>query len=262
MSLSPEAISKLANRVEHAQLVPHTIAKLTDDHPGMTIEDGYAVQDELRRRAIARGARLIGFKAGLTSKAKMRQMGVEVPSVGFLTSDMFRPDGSAIPGEELIQPRVEPEVAFVTKRDLRGPGCDRRRVLEATDFVMPAVEILDSRYAAYRFDLPSVIADNTSASRHVAGGRPRDPSDVDLRTLGVVVEKNGEIVAIGASAAVLGHPADAVAMLVNHLGARGEALPAGSFVLSGGITEAIAVAAGDNVTVRVQDLGSVSVRFV
>ena len=128
--------------------------------------------------------------------------------------------------------------------------------------VLPGIEVIDSRYRDFKFDLKSVVADNTSASRFVVGGQIADARSVDLRTLGVVFEINGEAVALGAGAAVLGHPAAAVAMLVNHLGARGQVLPAGSLVLSGGVTEAISVKAGDHVNLRIQHLGSVSLRFV
>ena len=262
MTLTAHVLATLADRVLAAQRNARAIAKLTDEFPQMTVEDGYAVQDELRRRAIARGARVVGYKAGLTSKAKMRQMGVDSPSVGFLLAEASRADGSRIPVPELIHPRVEAEVAFVTKAALRGPGCTREQVLAATDFVLPAVEIIDSRFESFRFDLPSVLADNTSAALYVTGDRRRDVAELDLPTLGVVLEKNGEIVGVAAAAAVLGHPAEAVAMVVNHLGARGEDLPAGSFVMSGGITEAVAVAAGDFVTARIQELGAVSMRFV
>jgi 2-oxo-3-hexenedioate decarboxylase len=122
--------------------------------------------------------------------------------------------------------------------------------------------VIDSRYRDFKFDLKSVVADNTSAARFVVGGQIADARSVDLRTLGVVFEINGEAVALGAGAAVLGHPAAAVAMLVNHLGERGQVLPAGSLVLSGGVTEAIAVKPGDHVNLRIQHLGSVSLRFV
>jgi len=135
-------------------------------------------------------------------------------------------------------------------------------VLAATDFVMPAIEIIDSRYRDFKFDLKSVVADNCSSSRFVVGGRMRPVEDLDLRTLGIVMEKNGAVVSLGAGAAVLGHPAAAIAMLANLLGERGEEIPAGTLILSGAVTEAVAVQAGDNVTLRVQDLGSVNVRFV
>jgi 2-oxo-3-hexenedioate decarboxylase len=134
--------------------------------------------------------------------------------------------------------------------------------LAATDFVLPGIEVIDSRYRDFKFDLKSVIADNTSAARFVIGGNPVSVGDVDLRTVGIVLEKNGEPVAFGAGAAVLGHPAAAIAMMANHLGARGEEIPAGTLILSGGVTEAVAVAPGDNVTLKIQGMGSTSLRFI
>lgn len=262
ITLSREDIVRLCERVEGAQTRAYAIPKLTDEYPYMTIADGYAVQSALRKRFIAQGHKLVGWKAGLTSKAKMKQMGVDVPSIGFLTDKMARPENSAISVGDLVHPRVECEVAFVMKDALHGPNCTRADVLAATDYVLPAVEIIDSRFSGFKFDLASVVADNGSSARFVGGGRPRYVEDVDLRTLGAVLEKNGEIVAIGASAAVMGHPAEAIAMLVNILADLGEHLPAGSFVMSGGITEAIAVQAGDSVIARFQELGSVSMRFV
>ncbi len=262
LTLSREAIVRLCERVEGAQTRAYAIPKLTDEYPNMTIADGYAVQSELRKRFLANGHKLVGWKAGLTSKAKMKQMGVDVPSIGFLTDKMARPENSAISVSDLVHPRVECEVAFVMKHALQGPNCTLQMVLEATDYVLPAVEIIDSRFSGFKFDLASVIADNGSSARFVGGGRARYVEDVDLRTLGAVLEKNGEIMALGASAAVMGHPAQAIAMLVNILAELGEHLPAGSFVMSGGITEAIPVKAGDNVVARFQELGSVSMRFV
>jgi len=262
LTLSREDIVRLCERVEGAQTRAYAIPKLTDEYPGMTIADGYAVQLELRRRFLAAGHKQVGWKAGLTSRAKMKQMGVDVPSIGFLTDRMARPENSAIRTGDLVHPRVECEVAFVTRKDLQGPGCTRQDVLDATDYVLPAVEIIDSRFSGFKFDLPSVVADNGSSARFVGGGRPRYVEDLDLPTLGVVMEKNGEPVAIGAGAAVLGHPAAAIAELANHLGARGEEIPAGTTILSGGVTEAIAVAPGDHINLRIQQLGSVSVRFI
>jgi len=262
LTLAREAIVRLCERVEGAQTRAYAIPKLTDEYPAMTIADGYAVQSELRRRFIAQGHRLVGWKAGLTSKAKMQQMGVDVPSIGFLTDRMARPENSAVSTGDLVHPRVECEVAFVLKKELRGPGCSREDVLAATDYVVPAVEIIDSRFSGFKFDLASVVADNGSSARFVVGGRARYAEELDLRTLGVVLEKNGEMVAMGASGAVLGHPAEAIAMLVNILAEMDEHLPAGSFVMSGGITEAVAVKPGDNVVARFQELGSVSMRFV
>lgn len=262
VTLSREDVVRLCERVEGAQTRAYAIPKLTNEYPQMTIADSYAVQNELRRRFIEQGHKLVGWKAGLTSKAKMIQMGVDVPSIGFLTDRMARPENSAISVDGLIHPRVECEVAFVMKHELRGPNCTAEQVLAATDYVLPAVEVIDSRFSGFKFDLESVVADNSSSALFVGGGRARYVEDLDLRTLGVVIEINGEIVAMGASAAVLGHPAEAIAMVVNILAEIGEVLPAGSFVMSGAITEAIAVKPGDNVVARFQELGSVSMRFV
>lgn len=262
LTLNAQQVARLCERVHHAQTQAQAMPRLTEDFPDMTLTDGYAVQNALRHRWLAEGKRQVGWKAGLTSKAKMVQMGVHVPSIGFLMADMARPENSAVRTDDLIHPRVECEVAFVTRKDLSGPDVSREQVLDATDFVLPAIEVIDSRFSGFKFDLPSVVADNGSSARYVAGGRARDPRDLDLRTLGVVMEKNGEIVTLGAAAAVMDHPANAVALLVKVLHEIGETLPAGSFVMSGGITEAVAVKPGDNVIARYQELGSVSVRFV
>ena len=262
MALDKNTIAGLAEQLENCQLQARDTTKITDDHPGMDWDDAYAVQDEILRRKLARGGRMVGYKAGLTSHAKMKQMGVDTPVFGFLVDEFVVPEGGEVKTSELIHPKVEPEICFVTRSELRGPGCHIGAVLAACDFVLPGIEVIDSRYRDFKFDLKSVVADNTSASRFVIGGRPRQVEDLDLRTLGIVLEKNGQIAALAAGAAVLGHPAAAVAMLANHLGARGQEIPAGSFIMTGGVTEAIAVAAGDNVLVRFQDLGSVSMRFV
>ncbi|CAM5207109.1 4-oxalocrotonate decarboxylase OS=Castellaniella defragrans (strain DSM / CCUG 39792 / 65Phen)OX=1437824 GN=BN940_04311 PE=4 SV=1 [Castellaniella denitrificans] len=261
MSLDIATVEALAERLEDCELQARDTPKITDDYPELGWEDAYAIQDEIRRRKIARGVRIVGLKAGLTSHAKMRQMGVNTPVFGFLADYFSVPEGGGIAMRELIHPKVEPEIAFVTKAALRGPGCHIGAVLAATDFIMPALEIIDSRYHDFKFDLKSVVADNCSSSRFVVGGRIGAPARFDLRTLGVVLEKNGTPVAFGAGAAVLGHPAQALAMLANELGKRGEEIPAGTLVLSGGITEAVSVQAGDNLTLRMQSLGSVSVRF-
>ena len=262
MNLDNATILKLADHLETAELKAYDVTKITDDPPDMDWDDAYAIQDEIRRRKEARGNKTVGLKAGLTSFAKMKQMGVEVPVFGFVSDYMSSPDGADIKTSELIHPKVEAEICVVTKAPLSGPGCHLGAVMAAIDFVVPAVEIIDSRYRDFKFDLKSVIADNTSASRFVVGGRPRNLDELDLRTLGVVMEKNGGIVAMAAGAAVLGHPLAAVVMLANHLGARGQEIPAGTFIMTGGVTEAIAVQAGDNVAVRFQDLGTVSMRFV
>ena len=148
----------------------------------------------------------------------------------------------------------------MTKAELAGP-CHLGQVLPALEFVVPAVEIIDSRYENFRFDLKSVIADNTSAAGFVIGSVMGDPAELDLPSLGVVLEKNGAVAETGAGAAVLGHPAASVAVLANMLAARGKTIPAGAFIMTGGVTAAVAVAAGDVVNARFQDLGKVSMSF-
>lgn len=220
MKLDQATLQKLAEHLENCELNAQDTLKITDQYPDMDFDDAYAIQEIIRDRKIARGARIIGLKAGLTSFAKMKQMGVDTPVFGFLADYFAIPDGGECKVSELIHPKVEPEIAFVTKTALKGPGCHIGTVLAATDFVIPGIEVIDSRYRDFKFDLKSVVADNTSASRFVVGGQPLQVEGIDLRTIGIVLEKNGEAVAFGAGAAVLGHPAAAIAMLANHLGAR------------------------------------------
>ncbi|MCC7411545.1 MAG: 2-oxo-3-hexenedioate decarboxylase [Gammaproteobacteria bacterium] len=262
MKLDPGTIASLAEHLETAELERRAVAKITDAHPDMDWDDAYAIQYAIRARKIARGVRVAGLKMGLTSRAKMKQMGVEVPVYGFLCDYGAIADGAEIRCDRFIHPRIEAEIAVVTNRPLRGPGCHTGAVLAAIDFVVPAVEIIDSRYESFRFDLKSVIADNTSAAGFVVGGRARAAQEIDLRTLGVVLEKNGEVAEVAAGAAVVGHPATSVAMLANMLAARGEHIAAGTFIMTGGVTAAVAVAPGDSINVRYQDLGTLSMRFV
>lgn len=262
MALDKATVQQLAERLDNAETQRKEIVKITDDHPDLDWDDAYAIQDALRAIKVARGARIAGLKMGLTSHAKMKQMGVVDPVRGFLTDYGQVADGGECDTAGLIHPKVEAEIAFVTKRALSGPGCHIGAVLAATDFVVPALEVIDSRYLNFKFDLKSVIADNTSAARYVVGGNAGNAVGMDLKNLGVVMEKNGVVVATASGAAVLGHPAQSVAMLANMLGARGQEIQAGTLILTGGVTEAVAVVKGDVINVRYQHLGSVSVRFV
>lgn len=261
MALTPDEITQLRDRVLAAQKEAYAIPKLTDDFPAMTIADGYAVQNALRQRLCAEGGHQAGWKIGLTSKAKMQQMGVSVPSIGFLMEDTARMAGSSITTHDLVHPRVECEIAFFTKAELRGPHCTAEQVLAATDYVVPALEIIDSRFSGFKFDLPSVIADNGSSARFVPGTKRYAVDALDLSTIHVTLEKNGEPVATGVSDAVLGNPAIAIAMLVNLLAEQNESLPAQSFVMSGAITEAIPVKAGDNIRATFDGMGEITIQF-
>ena len=261
MPLSVARIAELAQHLETAARERRAVAKLSDMEPELTLADAYDVQWSLRNRRLRAGSRLSGLKMGLTSRAKMKQMGVESPIYGFLLDEYCVAADSELSASQLIHPRVEPEIALVTRRELRGPGCTIASALAAVDFAVPALEVIDSRYADFKFDLPSVVADNGSSARYVVGGTACRVRDLDLRTLGVVVERNGEGVSFGAGAAVLGHPAWSLAMLANLLALREEVIPAGTYVMTGGITEAVDARAGDHFAARFQALGSLSIRF-
>ena len=260
--LTKAQIDELATYCEEAELKQQEITKVTDKYPEMTYRDAFDVQWEVRRRKVARGHKVVGMKMGLTSWAKMAQMGVEQPCYGYLADYFSVPEGGEIKMDELIHPKIEAEIAFVTKAPLKGPGIHIGDVLRATDFIIPAVEVIDSRYKDFKFDLKSVIADNSSSSRFITGGRMARLEDVDVKNLGVVMEINGEIVATGAGAAVLGHPAASVAMLANMMGERGEEIPAGTFIMTGGITAAVTVNRGDSINIRYQGFGSITAKFV
>ena len=261
-TLDQKTIEMLSERLENAELQTHEVLKITDEFPDMTFTDATDIQWETRRRKEARGNKIIGMKMGLTSWAKMKQMGVEKPCYGFLADYFSVPEGGEIPMSELIHPKVEAEFAFVTNKPLSGDKVSVEEVMDATELIVPAVEIIDSRYKDFKFDLISVQADNSSSTRFVIGGRPARPEEFDWSTRGVVMTKNGEVVELGAGAAVLDHPAASVAMLASMLSERDEIIPAGTFIMTGGITAAVLVEAGDSIVVRYQDMGDVSMKFV
>lgn len=255
------SIELIADILDGARQERTAIPKVTLAHPEITIPDGYKIQRELCRRRLAEGETVIGYKMGLTSPAKMKQMGVTNPIYGVLFASTRIVEGGDVLVQELIHPMVEPEVAFRLGSALRGPQCTIEQVLAATEALFPAIEIIDSRYQRYEFDLPSVIADNTSAGRFVIGAAGVPTAGIELTALGVVLEKNGEVVAQGNSAAILGNPALSVAMLANMLAEEGREIPRGSIIMSGGITAAVAVQPGDTVICRIDALGTASVHF-
>ncbi len=260
-TLSREVIRQLAAHLEEAELNATPVTKITDEYPDMDWEDAYDIQWEIRRRKLARGHRVVGLKMGLTSWAKMAQMGVKTPLYAFLADYFAVNEGQAIDTDRLIHPRLEAEIAVITARELRGPGCTIAHVMDAISCVVPAVEIIDSRYENFRFDLKSVVADNASSARFVTGGIMQRPEGLDLKNIGVVIEKNGEVIDQGTGAAVLGHPLSAVAMLADMLAQRGEAIPTGTFIMTGAMTAAHAAAPGDAFVVRYDGLGEIVVRF-
>jgi 2-keto-4-pentenoate hydratase len=245
-------VQELADRLEKAVTERTAIDPLTDDVADLDLETGYAVQRVLRERAGAQ----VGWKLGVTSRAKQAQVGVSDPVCGYLPGTGALDLGEPLRCGELIQPRAEPEIVFVLGRDLAGEHVTGSDVLAATSGLAVGIEILDSRFRDYRFTMADVVADNTSAARFVVG-TPVPAAGIDVRLVGVLLEKNGELVATASGAASLGHPAAAVAWLVRRLAASGEGLRAGQVVLSGGLTAATPVAAGDVVTVSVDRLGTV-----
>jgi 2-oxo-3-hexenedioate decarboxylase len=251
--LSPDDVDAFAGLLDRATLDVKPIARLTANRE-FALDDAYGIQ----RAGIAlrklRGDDLVGMKMGLTSRAKMQQMGVLVPIYGHLTRHMILDDGGAVQRSAHIHPRVEPEVAFLLGRDLEGPVTPAQALL-AVDGVCCALELIDSRYENFQFTLPDVVADNGSSSRFVLGNVVRS-RDFDAGNLGMVMTKNGVMAECGSSAAIYEHPARSLAALANQLAPRGEKLKAGSIVMTGGATAAIALAAGDHVRVDVQGLGS------
>jgi 2-keto-4-pentenoate hydratase len=224
--------------------------------------DAYRIQMINVERRLAAGRRIVGGKVGLTSLAMQKMMGVSEPDFGHLFDDMILASGAACRVGELMLPRVEPEIAFGLSRELRGPGITREAVLAATEYVTPALEIIDTRIRDWKIALADTIADNASSARVVLGGEKTPPRRFDLAGIAMQLEKNGNVVEEGVGSAVLGHPAEPVAWLANKLAEFGESLAAGSIVIPGALCRAVAVGAGDSITARFGPLGSVSVSFV
>ncbi|WP_404795358.1 2-keto-4-pentenoate hydratase [Streptomyces tendae] len=244
-------MSELAAKLAKAVADRQVITQLSIDHPELDLATAYEVQGELRAAA----GPLAGWKLGVTSRAKQAQVGLTDPIYGFLAAEGAIDVGERLDTSRLIHPRCEPEIVFILGRDLAGPHVTTADVLAASSSVAVGIEVLDSRYADYRFAMTDVVADNTSAARYVVGP-PVSPQGIDLRLVGVVLEKNGTIVATASGAAALGHPAAAVAWLARRLSIQGEGLRAGEVVLSGGLTLAVPVAPGDVVTASIDRLGS------
>jgi 2-keto-4-pentenoate hydratase len=237
------------------------IAPLTTTYDDLGLEDAYAIQllqiDEL----VARGRSVKGHKVGLTSAAMQRLLGVDQPDFGHLLDDFFYLEHEPIPMGRFLQPRIEPEVAFVLKRALRGPGVTAPEAIAAVDFVLPALEIVDSRIEDWKIGLFDTIADNASSGALVLGSTPTGLREIDLRLTGGVMTRNGAVAGTGAGGAVLGSPLTSLVWLANTVGARGVTLEAGHVVLPGSICAMSPVAAGDTFTATFGGLGSVTARF-
>jgi 2-oxopent-4-enoate hydratase len=256
-----DLIDRFAEELHRAGVERRPIEPLTGRAPDLRVEDAYAIQTGVIERRLAGGARMIGRKIGLTSRPMQEMLGVDEPDFGVLLDDMFVEDGDEIPLGSLLQPRVEAELAFVMARDLAGPGVTTATALTAVAGVLPAIEVVDSRVADWRIKLVDTVADNASSGLLVVGGSLRPVTEIDLRLIGVVVSRNGELLDTGAGAAALGNPARCVAWLANKLGSLGAGLRAGDVVLPGAVHKMVPVQPGDVFRAEFSRLGTVTARF-
>lgn len=254
--MTPAQIAGLAGALDEARLAGRAIDRLSLAHAALGLEDAYLIQEEGMRLRLARGDKAAGLKMGLTSKAKMEQMGVKSPIRGILSEEMRLSPGGALSLSRLIHPRIEPEIAFIIGRDLNGPQSPEA-ALEACSGVCAAMEVIDSRFKAFNFTLPDVIADNTSCCAFVLG-EIRDPRRADLADLRMTLEINGQAVQEGTSAAIYGHPANSLFEVCSMMAAQCRAIKAGSVVLAGAATQAVALAPGMKVRAIVETLGTVA----
>lgn len=246
-------VNDIAVQLDTARRNCSAIAPFSDTQPDLELDLGYRVQHQRRQ-----GRPLAGWKLGLTSHAKQRQVGVETPLYGFLDAADGLNLGQPLPTNTLIAPRAEPEIVFILGEDLAGPSVTSADVLTATAAVAAGIEILDSRYQDYRFTAADLAADNVSAGRYLVGP-PHSPRGLNLDLLGAVLRKNGEVVDTAAGAAVMGHPAAAVAWLARRLHDDGEnGLHRGQLIFSGGLTAAVPIAAGDTIAVDIGQLGRIA----
>lgn len=232
---------------------------LTDDWPDLDLPTAYRIQDETLRRRLARDERTTGVKLGLTSRAKQLRMGVEVPLVAWLTDAMALPPNGELPTAQFIHPRAEPEIVLVLGERLAGPGVTIEAALAAVREVRGGIEVIDSRYRDFRFSLPDVVADNASSAAYLLGPVSLPPDSLDLAAEHCRLALDGKQVDEATGAAVLGHPAQALAFAANVLAERGLALEAGWLVLTGGLTDAVALGPGQHVGAHFSHLGSLTV---
>jgi 2-oxopent-4-enoate/cis-2-oxohex-4-enoate hydratase len=261
VALSKDRIAALGDELFDATRDARQLKPLTEREPALTVDEAYEIQLRTVGRRTAAGETVVGKKIGITSKAVMQMLQVTQPDFGHLLSGMAHGDGGVLEAKRFCQPRGEGEIAFVLRRDLTGPGVNNAAVIAATDFVMPAFEIVDSRIADWKIRIQDTVADNGSSAAYVLGDHAVSIRDADLVTCGMVLEKNGEIIGTGAGAASMGNPVNAVTWLANELGRRGIALKAGEVILSGSLSIMFPIQAGDSLRMRMGGIGSVGCRF-
>ncbi|MBL0888330.1 2-oxo-hept-4-ene-1,7-dioate hydratase [Myceligenerans indicum] len=261
MTLSPETISALAGELAGADRRRTVIPRITARHPDATIEDSYAIQGLWRDDQVAAGRRLVGRKIGLTSRAMQAATGITEPDYGVMFDDTVWESGSVIPAEQFSNVRIEVELAFVLKEPLHGPHCTLFDVLRATEYVTPALEILNSHIELEGRTIVDTIADNAAYGGMVLGGNPARPDDIDLRWVSALLYRNETIEETGVAAGVLGHPATGVTWLANKIAAHGAHLEAGEIILAGSFTRPMWVNAGDTVLCDYGPMGTLTCRF-
>jgi 2-oxo-hept-3-ene-1,7-dioate hydratase len=259
--LTSEQIAQLAEELAEADRTHGVIPRITARHPEATVEDAYAIQGIWRDRNRQAGRRLVGRKIGLTSKAMQQATGITEPDYGVMFDDTVWQSGAVIPAGDFSNIRIEVELAFVLKDPLEGPACTLFDVLRATEYVTPALEVLNSHIEMEGRTIVDTISDNAAYGGMVLGGRPMRPDDIDLRWVGAMLFRNEQIEETGVSGGVLGHPANGVAWLANKMHQHGDRLEAGEIILAGSFTRPVWASAGDTILCDYGPMGVVSCRF-
>lgn len=265
--MTPEQINDAAKRLLQAEQNQQQIGQLSSQFPGITMDDAYAIQSALVEQKAAAGGTVRGWKIGLTSRAMQMALNIDIPDSGVLFDDMFFDNGATVPAGRFIQPRIEAEIAFVFNDDLRGDHITLFDVLNATDYICPALEILDTRIL--RVDPESgstrtvndTIADNAANAGIVLGGRPMKPDEIDMRWVGAIVSCNAQVEETGLGAGVLNHPAQGIVWLANRLAQYGDAILAGQTVISGSFIRPVEAPSGTTISADYGPLGTVGVYF-
>lgn len=266
-TLSKEQIITQAQRHHQAEKERTQIKATTLKHPEMTISDAYAIQNEWMNIKKAEGRTVAGYKIGLTSKVMQRAMSINEPDYGMLLDDMVFEDGSTIESAAFLDPKIEVELAFILKKELSGENVTIFDVLNATDYVIPALELIAARSfridpdTDYKRTVKDTIADNAANGGIIMGGRPMKPDQIDMRWVSALLYKNGVIEESGVAAAVLNHPAKGIAWLAKKYAAHGIPLLPGQVILAGSFTSPIKIKKGDTIHADFKDMGSISCYF-
>jgi len=254
-------LSKYATELYEAETSGIGISPISASLPNLSTEEAYSIQLENINRKQKEGHKVVGKKIGLTSKAMQQLLGVNEPDYGHLLDSMNIGNGEQLSFDKVMQPKVEGEIAFILKHELRGPNVSAMDVILATDYIVPALEIVDSRVKDWKITLQDTIADNASSGFFVLGNQLAKIDEVDLEMVGMVLLKNGEVMNTGVGAAALGNPIHCVAWLANRIADFDLSLKAGEVILSGALSAAVEAKEGDTFTAKFAHLGEVSVRF-